>query len=43
VKYYRISNIILVHLVVPGVKAAGAFGWRPIILVVLKRQDILGP
>jgi len=26
VKYYRISNIILVHLVVPGVKAAGAFG-----------------
>jgi len=26
----------------PGVKAAGAFGWRPIILVVPKRQEIRG-
>ena len=27
----------------PGVKAAGAFGWRPTTLVVPKRQENPGP
>jgi len=43
VPWGRLSLWKWVPVISPGVKAAGAYDWRPTTLVVPKRQENLGP